>query len=76
MSVGDYSGRLPVTENSRRGVGSTREDAALLALPTFVLIVYPLVNTRAASERARENRYALPRRARALSSGVSSTPLP
>ena len=38
-----------------------------------VLIVYPLVNTRAAPERARENRTRIPR-ARALSSGVSSHP--
>ena len=38
-----------------------------------MLIVYPLVNTRAAPERARENRTRIPR-ARALSSGVSSHP--
>ena len=74
MSVGEYSGRLEVSYR-QKGKSSRSEDAALLALPTFVLIVYPLVNTRAASERARENRYALPARARAFFRGAS-TPLP
>ena len=40
----------------------------------LLLILYPLVNTRAASERARENRYALPARARAFFRGVFYTP--